>query len=114
MKYENLQPIDDKVIIVKDNEQEKVQGVYVPETSTIDTHTGIIVAVGPGLRDFNAKEGKILLTSNNNTGNISNRLSMVCSIGDRVVYSKVVGQKIKIDGEELISQRESDIIAIIN
>ncbi len=91
-----LQPLADR-IVVKAIEREDVTktGIYLPDTAKEKPQEGEVVEVGPGrLSD----EGK--------------RIAMDIKKGDIVIYSKYGGTEIKIDDEELIILRESDILAV--
>ena len=90
-----LQPLADR-LVVKPIEREEVTkgGIVLPDTAKEKPQEGEVVAVGPGkLSD----EGK--------------RIAMDVKVGDIVVYAKYGGTEIKIDDEELIILRESDILA---
>ncbi|MCH8864819.1 MAG: co-chaperone GroES [Chloroflexi bacterium] len=91
-----LQPLADR-IVVKAIEREDMTktGIYLPDTAKEKPQEGKVVEVGPGrLSD----EGK--------------RIAMDIKKGDIVIYSKYGGTEIKIDDEELIILRESDILAV--
>lgn len=90
-----LQPLADRVV-VKPIEREEVTkgGIVLPDTAKEKPQEGEIMAVGPGrLSD----EGK--------------RIAMDVKVGDRVLYAKYGGTEVKIEGEELVILRESDILA---
>ena len=90
-----LQPMADR-LVVKPIEQEDVTkgGIFLPDTAKEKPQEGKVVAVGPGRL---TEEGK--------------RIAMDIKVGDRVLYTKYGGTEIKIDDEELIILRESDILA---
>ncbi len=91
-----LQPLADR-LVVKAIEREAMTktGIYLPDTAKEKPQEGKVVEVGPGrLSD----EGK--------------RIAMDIKKGDIVIYSKYGGTEIKIDDEELIILRESDILAV--
>jgi chaperonin GroES len=90
-----LQPMADR-LVVKPIEKEEVTkgGIVLPDTAKEKPQEGKVLAVGPGrLTD----DGK--------------RLAMDVSVGDVVLYAKYGGTEIKIDDEELVILRESDILA---
>jgi len=90
-----LQPLADR-LVVKPIEKEEVTkgGIVLPDTAKEKPQEGKVLAVGPGrLTD----DGK--------------RLAMDVSVGDVVLYAKYGGTEIKIDDEELVILRESDILA---
>jgi chaperonin GroES len=90
-----LQPLADR-LVVKPIEKEEVTrgGIVLPDTAKEKPQEGEVLAVGPGrLTD----DGK--------------RLAMDVSVGDVVLYAKYGGTELKIDDEELVILRESDILA---
>ena len=90
-----LQPMADR-LVVKPIEKEDVTkgGIFLPDTAKEKPQEGKVLAVGPGRL---TEEGK--------------RLAMDIKVGDIVIYTKYGGTEIKIDDEELIILRESDILA---
>jgi chaperonin GroES len=90
-----LQPLADRVLVKPMEKEEKTKsGIYLPDTAKEKPQEGEIMAVGPGkLTD----DGK--------------RIPMDLKVGDRVIYAKYGGTEIKVDDEELIILRESDILA---
>jgi len=90
-----LQPMADR-LVVKPIEKEEVTkgGIFLPDTAREKPQEGEVVAVGPGRL---TEDGK--------------RLAMDIKVGDIVIYTKYGGTEIKIDDEELIILRESDILA---
>jgi len=91
----NLQPLADR-LVVKPIEKEEVTkgGIVIPDTVKEKPQEGKVLAVGPGRL---SEDGK--------------RIAMDVKVGDVVIYAKYGGTEIKIDGEELIILRESDILA---
>ncbi|MBA7465613.1 10 kDa chaperonin [subsurface metagenome] len=90
-----LQPLADR-LVVKPIEREEVTkgGIVLPDTVKEKPQEGEVLAVGPGrLSD----EGK--------------RIAVDIKVGDRVIYAKYGGTEIKIEDEELVILRESDILA---
>ena len=90
-----LQPMADR-LVVKPIEREAVTkgGIYLPDTAKERPQEGKVLAVGPGRL---SEDGK--------------RIAMDIKVGDIVIYAKYGGTEIKIDDEELIILRESDILA---
>ncbi len=90
-----LQPLADR-LVVKPIEKEEVTkgGIVLPDTAKEKPQEGEVLAVGPGRL---SEDGK--------------RIAMEVKVGDVVVYAKYGGSEIKIDDEELIILRESDILA---
>ncbi len=93
----NLQPLNDRVII-KRMEEEKLSagGIVIPDNATEKPSKGQVVAAG---------EGKPL-----DNGTVR---AMKVKVGDKVLFGKYSGQEFKHDGEDLVSAKEEDIIAII-
>ena len=91
-----LQPLADRVVI-KPIEREEVTkgGIVLPDTVKERPQEGKVVAIGPGRLSDDGK-----------------RITMDIKTGDIVVYTKYGGTEIKIDGEDLMILRESDILAI--
>ncbi len=90
-----LKPLADR-LVVKPGEKEEVRksGIVLPDTAKEKPQEGKVVAVGPGRL---TEDGK--------------RIPMDVEVGDTVLYAKYGGTEIKIDDEELIILRESDILA---
>ena len=90
-----LHPMADRIVVKPIEAEEKTKtGIYLPDTAKEKPQEGKVVAVGPGRL---SEEGK--------------RIVMDVKVGDIVVYSKYGGTEIKVDDEELIILRESDILA---
>lgn len=91
-----LKPIFDRVVIKPILEKEKKYGNLIVATESTEEPTqGEVVAVGNGMLG----DGK--------------RVEMQVSVGDRVAYSKYAGSTYKIDGEEYVVVRQTDILAVI-
>ncbi len=90
-----LEPLADR-LVVKPIEREEVtkSGIFLPDTAKEKPQEGSVLAVGPGRV---SEDGK--------------RIPMDVKVGDIVIYAKYGGTEIKVDGEELIILRESDILA---
>jgi len=90
-----LQPLGDRIIVRPIKKEEITRGgIVLPDTAKEKPQEGEVVAVGPGkLTD----DGK--------------RLEMEVKKGDKVIYAKYAGSEIKIDDEELLILRDSDILA---
>jgi len=90
-----LQPLADRVLVRPIEKEEKTKsGIYLPDTAKEKPQEGEVIAVGPGKVDDSGK-----------------RIPMDLKAGDRVIYAKYGGTEIKVDDEELIILRESDILA---
>jgi len=92
-----VKPLDDRVLVKQSEAEEKTAGgIVLPDTAKEKPQRGKIVAIGPGK----------LLDS-------GERGSMSVKVGDQVYYGKYSGTEIKIDGEEYVILRETDVLAII-
>jgi len=91
----NLQPLADRLVVKPIQKEEKTKGgIILPDTAKEKPQEGEVIAVGPGRVTDDGK-----------------RIAMDVKVGDRVIYSKYGGTEIKIDDEELIILRESDVLA---
>ena len=91
-----LVPLADRVVLKQSTPEEKTKsGIVLPTQSKEKPQEAEIVAVGPGAN----VDGKVV--------------PMQVSVGERVIYSKYAGTEVKIDGEEYIIVKESDILAIV-
>jgi len=86
-----LKPLADRVLVEPLAAEEKVGGIYIPDTAKEKPQKGKIVAVGPG-----DKDNKITL-----------------KVGDCVLYGKYSGAEINYEGSDYLIMKESDILAII-
>ena len=92
----NLKPLGDRLIVRAIEEEETTaSGIVLPDTAKEKPQKGKVLAIG---------EGKI----NEDTGK---RTPLDVATGDEVLYSKYGGTEIKVDGEELLVLRESDVLA---
>jgi chaperonin GroES len=90
-----LKPLGDRLIVrAVEEEETTVSGIVLPDTAKEKPQKGKVLAVGEGKLDDNGK-----------------RIPMDVSEGDEVLYSKYGGTEIKVDGEELLVLRESDVLA---
>ena len=90
-----LQPLGDRILVKPMEKEEKTKsGIYIPDTAKEKPQEGEVVAVGPGKMTDDGK-----------------RIPMDLKVGDRVIYAKYGGTEIKVDDEELMILRESDILA---
>jgi len=90
-----LQPLADRVLVKPIEQEEKTKsGIYLPDTAKEKPQEGKVLAVGPGKL---SEDGK--------------RIAMDLKVGDTVIYAKYGGTEIKIDDDELMILRESDILA---
>jgi len=92
-----FRPLHDRVVIQRVDEEEKTKGgIIIPDTAKEKPMEGKVIAVGPGAR---GEDGKIH--------------PLDVKKGDRVLFGKWSGTEVKLDGEELIIMKESDIMGVI-
>ncbi len=86
-----LKPLADRVLVEPLAAEEKVGGIYIPDTAKEKPQKGKIVAVGPGEKD--------------------NKLTL--KVGDCVLYGKYSGTEVNYEGSDYLIMKESDVLAII-
>ena len=92
-----FRPLHDRVLVRRVEQDEKTAGgIIIPDTAKEKPMQGEVVAVGPGSRDENGQ-----------------LVALDVKAGDRVLFGKWSGTEVKIDGEELLNMKESDIFGII-
>jgi len=92
-----FRPLHDRVVVKRIDAEEKTKGgIIIPDTAKEKPQEGEIVAVGPGGRDENGK-----------------LIAMDLKAGDRVLFGKWSGTEVKLDGDELLIMKESDIMGVI-
>jgi chaperonin GroES len=92
-----FRPLHDRVVVKRVEEDTKTAGgIIIPDTAKEKPQQGEVVAVGPGARD---EQGKIV--------------ALEVKAGDRVLFGKWSGTEVKIDGEDLLIMKESDILGIL-
>ena len=92
-----FRPLHDRVVVKRIEAEEKTKGgIIIPDTAKEKPQEGEIVAVGPGGRDENGK-----------------LIPLDVKAGDRVLFGKWSGTEVKIDGDELLIMKESDIMGVV-
>ncbi len=92
-----FRPLHDRVVVKRLEEDTKTAGgIIIPDTAKEKPQQGEVIAVGPGARD---ETGKI------------NALDV--KAGDRVLFGKWSGTEVKIDGQDLLIMKESDILGVL-
>ena len=92
-----FRPLHDRVVVRRIEAEEKTKGgIIIPDTAKEKPQEGEVIAVGPGARD---ESGKI------------NALDV--KAGDRVLFGKWSGTEVKLDAEELLIMKESDIMGVL-
>ena len=93
----NLRPLHDRVLVKRlDSEAKTAGGIIIPDTAKEKPMEGKVVAVGSGARDENGKVQKLDVKK-----------------GDKILFGKWSGTEVKVDGQELLIIKESDILAVI-
>ena len=92
-----FRPLHDRVVVRRlEGEQKTAGGIIIPDTAKEKPQEGEIIAVGPGGRD---ESGKLI--------------PIDLKVGDRILFGKWSGTEVKIDGEELLIMKESDVMGVI-
>src|ERR1044072_1335193 len=92
-----FRPLHERVVIERiDAEAKTAGGIIIPDTAQEKPQQGKVIAVGPGGRD---ESGKLI--------------PIDVKVGERILFGKWSGTEVKIDGEELIIMKESDILGIL-
>ena len=92
-----FRPLHDRVVVRRVDAEEKTKGgIIIPDTAKEKPQEGEIVAAGPGARD---ESGKLVLLD--------------VKAGDRILFGKWSGTEVKIDGEDLIIMKESDVMGVV-
>ena len=92
-----FRPLHDRILVRRIEAEEKTAGgIIIPDTAKEKPMEGEVVAVGPGARD---ESGKLV--------------ALDVKVGDRILFGKWSGNDIKINGEELLIMKESDVLGIL-
>ncbi|MEM1131986.1 MAG: co-chaperone GroES [Pseudomonadota bacterium] len=93
----NFRPLHDRVLVRRIEAEEKTAGgIIIPDSAKEKPSEGEVVAVGEGLKDDDG-----------------DRIALDVKAGDKILFGKWSGTEIKIDGEDLIIMKESDIMGIL-
>jgi chaperonin GroES len=93
----SFRPLHDRVLVRRLEEEEKsAGGIIIPDTAKEKPSQGQVVAVGPGARDESGK-----------------RVPMDVEAGTRILFGKWSGTEVKVDNEDLLIMKESDIMGVI-
>src|SRR3954454_18714933 len=97
MAKSKFRPLHDRVVVKRIDAEEKTKGgIIIPDTAKEKPSQGEVTAIGPGGRD---EAGKLIPVD--------------IKVGDRVLFGKWSGTEIKLDGEELLIMKESDIMGVL-
>src|ERR1700728_3422788 len=96
-KLMKFRPLHDRIVIRRIEGEDKTKGgIIIPDTAKEKPQEGGVIAVGPGARD---ESGKLI--------------PLDVKAGDRVLFGKWSGTEVKIDGEDLLIMKESDVMGVI-
>jgi chaperonin GroES len=92
-----FRPLHDRVVVKRLEGEDKTKGgILIPDSAKEKPQEGTIVAVGPGARD---ESGKLV--------------PLDVKAGDRVLFGKWSGSEVKVDGEDLLIMKESDVLGVV-
>ncbi|CAD7038135.1 MULTISPECIES: co-chaperone GroES [Pseudorhizobium] len=92
-----FRPLHDRILVRRVDSEEKTKGgIIIPDTAKEKPQEGEVIAVGPGARN---EQGQIQ--------------ALDVKVGDRILFGKWSGTEIKIDGEDLLIMKESDVMGVI-
>ncbi len=92
-----FRPLHDRILVRRiEAEQKTSGGIIIPDTAKEKPQEGEVIAVGPGTRD--------------DSGNL---IALDVKAGDRILFGKWSGTEIKLDGEDLLIMKESDVLGVI-
>jgi chaperonin GroES len=93
-----FRPLGDRVLVKRVEEEEKTRGgIIIPDTAKEKPQEGEVIAIGPGARD---ESGKIQ--------------PLDVKAGDRILFGKWSGTEVKLDGQDLLIMKESDILGVLD
>ena len=93
----NFRPLHDRVVVRRLEQEEKTAGgIIIPDTAKEKPQQGEVIAVGPGARD---ESGRVT--------------PLDVKAGDRILFGKWSGTEVKIDGQEYLIMKESDIMGVL-
>ncbi len=92
-----FRPLGDRVLVKRVEEEEKTRGgIIIPDTAKEKPQEGEVIAVGPGARD--------------ETGKVQ---ALDVKVGDRILFGKWSGTEVKLNGQDLLIMKESDILGVL-
>lgn len=94
----NITPLGERIVIkVLESEEKTKSGIFIPDTAKEKPQMGKVMAVGSGRLLENGQ-----------------KVALDVKVGDRVLFAKYAGTEVKLDGEEYMVLKESDVLAIVN
>lgn len=92
-----FRPLHDRILVRRiDAEEKTAGGIIIPDTAKEKPSEGEVVAVGPGARD---EAGKLI--------------TLDVKVGDRILFGKWSGTEVKLDGEDMLIMKETDVMGVI-
>ncbi|ATQ44275.1 co-chaperone GroES [Caulobacter mirabilis] len=92
-----FRPLGDRVLVKRVEEEEKTKGgIIIPDTAKEKPQEGEVIAVGPGARD---EDGDYIKPD--------------VKVGDKILFGKWSGTEVKVDGQDLLIMKESDILGVV-
>jgi chaperonin GroES len=92
-----FRPLGDRVLVKRVEEEEKTKGgIIIPDTAKEKPQEGEVIAVGPGARDDSGKVQPLDV-----------------KVGDRILFGKWSGSEVKLNGQDLLIMKESDILGVL-
>jgi chaperonin GroES len=92
-----FRPLHDRIVVRRVDAEEKTKGgIIIPDTAKEKPQEGEVIAIGPGGRD---ESGKLI--------------ALDVKVGDRILFGKWSGTEIKLDSEELLIMKESDVMGVV-
>ena len=92
-----FRPLGDRVLVKRVEEEEKTKGgIIIPDTAKEKPQEGEVIAVGPGVRDDDG-----------------DYVALDVEPGDRILFGKWSGTEVKLDGQDLLIMKESDILGVV-
>ena len=93
-----FRPLHDRILVRRVESDERTRGgIIIPDTAKEKPQEGEVVSVGPGVRDESGKVNALELKA-----------------GDRILFGKWSGTEVKIDGDDLIIMKESDVLGVLS
>jgi len=93
-----FRPLHDRVVVRRvESEAKSAGGIIIPDTAAEKPQQGEVIAIGPGSRD---EAGKLV--------------PLDVKVGDKVLFGKWSGTEVKIDGQELLIMKESDVMGVLD
>ncbi len=93
----NFRPLGDRVLVKRIEEEQKTRGgIIIPDTAKEKPQEGEVIAVGPGARDDSGKVNPLDVKP-----------------GDRILFGKWSGSEVRLEGEDLLIMKESDILGVV-